>query len=99
VLVIVGSQGSGKTTTCAKLARYLRQKGRSPLLVAADIYRPAAIKQLQVLWVEKYKSRYLIWEKNIIPWISLKGAVNTPFPGKRLCMIDTAGAITRRMKG
>ena len=49
ILMIVGLQGSGKTTTCAKLALQLRRRGRKPLLVAADVYRPAAIEQLKVL--------------------------------------------------
>ncbi len=49
VVMVVGLQGSGKTTLCAKLARLLKAKGRRPLLVAADIYRPAAIDQLCVL--------------------------------------------------
>ena len=49
VVMVVGLQGSGKTTLCAKLARLLKGKGRRPLLVAADIYRPAAIDQLCVL--------------------------------------------------
>ncbi|MFZ5648531.1 MAG: signal recognition particle protein [Bacillota bacterium] len=49
VVMLVGLQGSGKTTTAGKLANMLRKQGRRPLLVAADIYRPAAIKQLQVL--------------------------------------------------
>jgi signal recognition particle subunit SRP54 len=49
VIMLVGLQGSGKTTTCAKLAYYLRKKGQSPLLVAADVYRPAAIDQLVTL--------------------------------------------------
>ena len=44
-----GLQGSGKTTTCGKLANLLRKQGKKPLLVACDIYRPAAIKQLQVV--------------------------------------------------
>ncbi len=48
-IMLVGLQGSGKTTTAAKLARHLKSKGRQPLLVACDIYRPAAIKQLEVL--------------------------------------------------
>jgi signal recognition particle subunit SRP54 len=49
IVMLVGLQGSGKTTTCGKLANLMRKQGRRPLLVAADIYRPAAIKQLQVL--------------------------------------------------
>lgn len=49
VILVAGLQGSGKTTFAAKLARYLRGKGRIPLLVAADIHRPAAIDQLEVL--------------------------------------------------
>ena len=49
VLLLVGLQGSGKTTTAAKLANVLRKQGRRPLLVAADVYRPAAIDQLRTL--------------------------------------------------
>lgn len=49
VLMLVGLQGSGKTTTCAKLAKYLRKSGRNPYLVPADVYRPAAIDQLKKL--------------------------------------------------
>jgi signal recognition particle subunit SRP54 len=49
VILMVGLQGSGKTTSSAKLARYFKKQGRRPLLAACDIYRPAAIKQLQVL--------------------------------------------------
>ncbi|MDR3552012.1 MAG: signal recognition particle receptor subunit alpha, partial [Clostridia bacterium] len=49
VIMLCGLQGSGKTTHAAKLALYYKKQGRRPLLVACDIYRPAAIKQLQVL--------------------------------------------------
>ena len=49
VIMLVGLQGSGKTTTSGKLANILRKQGKNPLLVACDIYRPAAIKQLQVV--------------------------------------------------
>ena len=48
IILMAGLQGAGKTTTCAKIAGKMKQKGRSPLLVACDVYRPAAIKQLQV---------------------------------------------------
>jgi signal recognition particle subunit SRP54 len=49
IFMLVGLQGSGKTTACGKLARYYRKKGRFPLLVAADVYRPAAKDQLKIL--------------------------------------------------
>ena len=49
IIMLVGLQGSGKTTTAGKLANLLRKQGRKPLLVACDVYRPAAIKQLQVV--------------------------------------------------
>jgi signal recognition particle subunit SRP54 len=49
IIMLCGLQGSGKTTLAAKLATFVRKKGRHPLLVAADIYRPAAVQQLQIL--------------------------------------------------
>ena len=49
VIMLVGLQGAGKTTTAGKLANHLRKNGKKPMLVAGDVYRPAAIKQLQVL--------------------------------------------------
>ena len=49
IIMLVGLQGSGKTTTSGKLANILRKQGKKPLLVACDVYRPAAIKQLQVV--------------------------------------------------
>jgi signal recognition particle subunit SRP54 len=49
IIMLVGLQGSGKTTTAAKLGNYLRKQGQRPLLVAADMYRPAAVRQLQTL--------------------------------------------------
>jgi signal recognition particle subunit SRP54 len=48
-IMMVGLQGSGKTTTCAKLARFLQKQGKKPMLVAADMQRPAAVEQLKVL--------------------------------------------------
>ena len=50
VILMMGLQGAGKTTTSAKLALRLKKEGRRPLLVAADLVRPAAVKQLQVTW-------------------------------------------------
>src|SRR5215472_12556975 len=48
-VMMVGLQGSGKTTTCAKMARWLQKQGHKPLLVAADMQRPAAVEQLKIL--------------------------------------------------
>ena len=48
IIMMVGLQGSGKTTSSGKLANALRKQGKKPLLVSADVYRPAAIKQLEV---------------------------------------------------
>jgi signal recognition particle subunit SRP54 len=58
VILLYGLQGSGKTTTSAKLAYHLQQKGRKPLLVAADLVRPAAVKQLQILAQENQLAIY-----------------------------------------
>lgn len=49
IIMLVGLQGAGKTTFAGKLANYLRKNGKKPMMVACDIYRPAAIKQLQVV--------------------------------------------------
>ena len=49
IIMLVGLQGAGKTTFAGKLANYLRKNGKKPIMVACDIYRPAAIKQLQVV--------------------------------------------------
>lgn len=49
ILMLCGLQGSGKTTTCGKLGRYVAQRGRRPMLVAADLQRPAAIEQVQII--------------------------------------------------
>ena len=49
IIMMVGLQGAGKTTTCGKLANTLRKQGKKPLMVACDVYRPAAIKQLEIL--------------------------------------------------
>ena len=49
IILMAGLQGAGKTTMCAKLGKYFAKQGKSPMLVACDIYRPAAIKQLQVV--------------------------------------------------
>ena len=66
LIMMCGLQGAGKTTTTAKLAGKLKSKGRKPLLVACDIYRPAAIDQLKING-ENRVSVYFPWEINTSP--------------------------------
>lgn len=64
VLMMVGLQGAGKTTTTAKLAGKLKSKGRKPLLAACGVYRPAAIKQLQVNGEKQGVEVFAMGDKN-----------------------------------
>lgn len=93
VILIAGLQGSGKTTFSGKLANYLKSKGKSPLLVAADIYRPAAIDQLMVLGgqvgVEVYSERE---NKNAVE-IAQNAIKEARTKNKNVVIIDTAGRL------
>ncbi|NLC06562.1 MAG: signal recognition particle protein [Syntrophomonadaceae bacterium] len=92
IVMLVGLQGSGKTTTCGKLANLMRKQGRRPLLVAADIYRPAAIKQLQVLGAQLDIPVFTLGQVN--PVDIAKGALEYAFShGRDLVIIDTAGRL------
>lgn len=93
VILIAGLQGSGKTTFSGKLANYLKSKGKSPLLVAGDIYRPAAIDQLNVLGgqigVEVYSERE---NKNAVE-IAQNAIKEAKSKNKNVVIIDTAGRL------
>ncbi len=93
VILIAGLQGSGKTTFSGKLANYLKSKGKSPLLVAADIYRPAAIDQLHVLGeqisVDVFSDRE---NKNAVD-IAQKAISEAKTKNKNVVIIDTAGRL------
>src|ERR1700712_4495578 len=93
VILIAGLQGSGKTTFSGKLANYLKSKGKSPLLVAADIYRPAAIDQLMVLGgqvgVDVYSERE---NKNAVE-IAQNAIKEARSKNKNVVIIDTAGRL------
>jgi len=92
VIMIVGLQGSGKTTFSAKLAKKLKEKGRKVLLVAADIYRPAAIEQLKLLGNQVNVSVFSLEEKDAVKTASQSlqyakdNHINT-------VIIDTAGRL------
>jgi signal recognition particle subunit SRP54 len=93
VLMLVGLQGAGKTTTAGKLANNLKKQGKKPLLVAGDIYRPAAIKQLQVLGEKLEIPVFSMGDKNI-PVNIAKGALEFAVSrGNDLVIIDTAGRL------
>lgn len=92
IIMAVGLQGSGKTTTCGKLAKHFVSQGRRPFLVAADIYRPAAIKQLQVLGEQVDVPVFSMGQEN--PVNIAKGALEFARSNNRDIMIlDTAGRL------
>lgn len=90
VVMLVGLQGSGKTTAAAKLARMLRARGERVMLVAADIYRPAAIKQLQTLG-ERIDVPVFTLEKAPPVQIVKKAFESARLGGSTVVIIDTAG--------
>lgn len=93
VVMVVGLQGSGKTTTCAKLANLMKTHGRRPLLAACDVYRPAAVKQLQVLG-EKLDVPVFSMGTDKDPVDIARAAVQAAVSKARdLVIIDTAGRL------
>ena len=93
VVMMVGLQGSGKTTTAAKIAGKFKQKGKKPLLVALDIYRPAAIKQLQVNG-EKLGVEVFTMGDRHDPADIAKAAIEHASKNKEnLVILDTAGRL------
>ena len=93
VLMMMGLQGAGKTTTAAKLAGKLKAKGKRPLLVACDVYRPAAIKQLQVNG-EKQGVEVFSMGENQKPVNIAKGAYEYARKnGFNVVILDTAGRL------
>ncbi len=93
VIMLVGLQGSGKTTTAGKLANLLRKQGKKPLLVACDVYRPAAIKQLQVVGGQLNIPVYS--EENIkdVVGIAKRAISNAISKLNDVVILDTAGRL------
>ncbi len=92
ILMMVGLQGSGKTTFVGKLAKYLHSKGQSPLLVAADIYRPAAVQQLQT--IGKQLNFPVFFEGQTSPVVLGKKAIAFARQnGNSVVLLDTAGRL------
>lgn len=93
IILMAGLQGAGKTTTCAKIAGKMKQKGRSPLLAACDVYRPAAIRQLQVNG-EKQGVPVFAMGENQNPVNIAKAAVEHAAKNNfNVVILDTAGRL------
>ena len=93
VILIAGLQGSGKTTFSGKLANYLKGKGKSPLLVAGDVYRPAAVDQLQVLGGQINVDVYAEPENKNPVAIAQAAIKEAKAKNKNVVIIDTAGRL------
>ncbi len=92
VVMLCGLQGAGKTTHAGKLALMLRKQGRNPMLVAADIYRPAAIKQLQVVG-EQVKTPVFTLDGAKPDIIAREGVAEADRKGHDVVILDTAGRL------
>ena len=93
VIMMVGLQGSGKTTTAAKLARKLKAEGRSTRLIAADVYRPAAIDQLETLGRDLSIPVYSDRSTNDVVRIARAGVAEALRERDRVVILDTAGRL------
>lgn len=93
VIMMVGLQGSGKTTACGKLANFLLAQGKSPLLVAGDVYRPAAVDQLKALGAQLKVPVYDEGTTSDPVDIAEHGVAKAREDGRDVVIIDTAGRL------
>ncbi|KDR94150.1 signal recognition particle subunit FFH/SRP54 (srp54) [Peptoclostridium litorale DSM 5388] len=93
VIMLVGLQGAGKTTTAGKLGNYLKKQGKKPLLVACDVYRPAAIKQLKVVGGQLDIPVFEMGDKVSPVEIAKQGLAHGVDSGRDVVIIDTAGRL------
>ena len=93
VVLMAGLQGSGKTTTCAKLAKHLMKKGHRPLLVAADLQRPAAVEQLTSLGKQLQIPVYAEAPGGRPPKVCERGVAHAAANGFDVVILDTAGRL------
>ena len=92
-VLMVGLHGAGKTTTSAKLAKRMAKNGRTPMLVACDVYRPAAIDQLEFLAKQENFPCYLDRENKDVPSIARAGWEESKKNGSDIIIFDTAGRL------
>ncbi len=93
VLMMVGLQGTGKTTTCGKLAQYLKKEGKRPMLCACDIYRPAAIDQLEVVGKQTDTPVFTMRDCSDAEKIATAAAKEAEVKGFDVLIVDTAGRL------
>ncbi|EGK13460.1 signal recognition particle protein [Kroppenstedtia eburnea] len=93
VILMVGLQGAGKTTTTGKLGRFLKKQNRHPLLVAGDVYRPAAIRQLEVLGDQVELPVFSMGDQESPVRIAVDGVAKAKEEGHDTVLIDTAGRL------
>ena len=93
VILMAGLQGAGKTTATAKLGLHLKEKGLKPLLVAADVYRPAAIDQLKTLGNQINVDVFSIGDKAKPEQIAAEGLLEAKKEGFDVVLVDTAGRL------
>ncbi|WP_162426933.1 signal recognition particle protein [Pontibacter pudoricolor] len=93
IILIAGLQGSGKTTFTGKLANYLKKQGKSVMVAACDVYRPAAINQLQVLAEQVGVEAYTELENKNPVQIALNAIEHAKKTNKKVVIIDTAGRL------
>ena len=93
VIMMAGLQGAGKTTTTAKLAGKFKLKGKKPLLVACDVYRPAAIKQLEINAEKQGVEMFSMGDKNKPADIAKAAVENAAKNGNNIVILDTAGRL------
>lgn len=93
VYMMVGLQGTGKTTTCGKLANYLKKNGKKPMLCACDIYRPAAIDQLEVVGKAVDTPVFTMRESQEPEKIALAAIKEAERKGCNVLIVDTAGRL------
>lgn len=93
IIMLVGLQGAGKTTTTGKLAGMLKKQGKRPLLIAGDVYRPAAIKQLQVVGEKVGVPVFTMGDKQSPVDIAKAGIDHGVNHGHDVILIDTAGRL------
>ena len=92
-IMMVGLQGTGKTTTCGKLANYLKQTGKKPMLCACDIYRPAAIDQLEVVGKAVNTPVFTMRDCKDPEKIALAAKQEAEKKGYNVLIVDTAGRL------